>query len=403
MIRTLRNIVLPALTGLAILAVVGMVGSGLVVYREAAGVHPLLGAAVLVLMGVGLTLLVVYPVAQLLRLPGALVRPQHPDGADWEKFVRRYARRLAGNSLVRLGYPGFADLEAALEDKDSARMPAPVEPNAPRAKSPLETEVGKTLAHLDRRARDVVARHAAAVFTATAVSQSGRLDSVIVISAQLRMVKEVAEVYYQRPRPRELWALYANVGASAFVAGEIQDSEVLAVLGAPVTAGITGFIPVAGADPLVSLLVTSLLDGSANAFLTLRIGALARRYCGVRLEGDRRAVARSASLEAATLLSGVVGQGANRVATMTRKLVLGGAARGTSRAARGVAGFGTGLFEKIFGLAGKAGSAAVGSTTAGVRFLQESLRFWETVADGAEDAEGPGPGTPEGPRSRTAH
>ena len=38
-------------------------------------------------------------------------------------------------------------------------------------------------------------RHAAAVFTATAVSQSGRLDSVIVLSAQFRMVKEVAEIF----------------------------------------------------------------------------------------------------------------------------------------------------------------------------------------------------------------
>jgi hypothetical protein len=402
MIRTLKTIVLPALTGLAILAVVGLVGSGLVVYREAARIHPLLGAGVLVLMGAGLALLVVYPTLQLLRLPGALVRPQEADGPDWEKFVRRYARRLAGNSLVRLGYPGFADLQAALADKDSARAPATTTPQIRGARSPLETEIQKTLAHLDRRAQEVIARHAAAVFTATAVSQSGRLDSAIVISAQFRMVKEVAEIYYQRPRPRELWALYANVGASAFVAGEIQDSEVLAVLGAPVTAGITGFIPVAGADPLVSLLVTSLLDGSANAFLTLRIGALARRYCGVRLEGDRRVLARSASLEAAGLLSGVVGQGANRVAAMTRKLVLGGAVKGTSRAAKGVAGFGAGLFEKIFGLAGKAGSAAVGSTTAGVRFLQESLRFWETVADEAEDAESPGPQPSKGSASQGA-
>jgi hypothetical protein len=248
----------------------------------------------------------------------------------------------------------------------------------------LEREVEAAIAHLDKKAKAAIAGHAAAVFTATAVSQSGRLDSVIVLSAQFRMVREVAEIYYQRPGPREMLRLYANVGAAAFVAGEIQDSEILAVLGAPVTAGITGFIPVAGADPLVNLLVSSLLDGSANAFLTLRIGTVARRYCGLRLEEDRRLLARSASLEAAGLLGVVVGQGASRLATLTRKLVVGGAVRGTTKAAKGVAGMGASLFGKIFGLAGKAGAAAVEGTGSGVRFLNESLRFWETVAEKTE-------------------
>jgi hypothetical protein len=217
---------------------------------------------------------------------------------------------------------------------------------------------------------------------------------VIVLSAQFRMIKEVAEVYYQRPGIRDLWRLYANVGASGFVAGEIQDSELLAVLGAPVSAGITSFIPVAGASPLVTLLVNSLLDGSANAFLTLRIGVLARRYAGLRIETDRRLMARSAALESAALLGGVVGQGAGRVAQLTRRLIMDRAARGTTRAAKGIAGAGVSLFEKVMGLAEKAGTAAAETTTEGIRFLQESLRFWDTVAttaapESAESSHGP--------------
>ncbi len=369
MIRTLKAIVLPALVGLALLALIGLVGSGIIVYREANGIHPVLGWFVIALMAAAAFLLLVYPLVRVLRLPGALTRPGETTGPHWEKFVRRYARRLAGNAHLREDYPGLAALKAARDGDDL---------NA------LEKEVEAAIAHLDRKAKAAVAGHAAAVFTATAVSQSGRLDSVIVLSAQFRMVKEVAEIYFQRPGPREMIRLYANVGAAAFVAGEIQDSEVLAVLGAPVTAGITGFIPVGGADPLVNLLVNSLLDGSANAFLTLRIGTVARRLCGLRLEEDRRLLARSASLEAAGLLSAVVGQGATRVATLTRKLVVGGAVKGTTKAAKGVAGAGASLFGKIFGLAEKAGNAAVEGTGAGVRFLNESLRFWETVAERTE-------------------
>ena len=106
----------------------------------------------------------------------------------------------------------------------------------------------------------------------------------------------------------------------------------------------------------------------------------------MRLAEDRGALARSASLEAAGLLGAVVSRGAARLATLTRKLVLDSAARGTTRAAKGVAGAGVSLFEKIFGLAGKAGTAAADGATEGMRILQESLRFWETIA-GSEKPE----------------
>jgi len=376
--HSLRSIVIPALAGLGLLALIGLLGSGLFLVQEAARVHPVLGWAVAALLVAAVLLLVGAPVVQIARLPGALVRPAEASGPRWNRFVRRYGVRLRGNRLLRVGYDGLDDLEAALRDKSEAARPR------------LEAEITRGLRHLDANAEAVIVRHAAAVFAATAVSQSGKLDTAIVLSAQLRMVKEIAGIYYQRPRPRELWNLYANVGGAAFVAGELQDSELLAVLGAPVTAGVTGMIPMAGASPLISLLVRSLLDGSANALLTLRIGILARRYAGLRLEGDRSAISRSASLEAAGLLGGVVSRGSARVAALTRKLLLERATRGTTRAAKSAVGFGASLFDKILGAAGRAGARAAESTVQGARFLQESLRFWEDVAARSEtDAEPP--------------
>jgi hypothetical protein len=373
--RSLKTFVLPVFLGLAVLALVGLLGSALLLFREASAVHPVLGWLVAALIAAGLALLIVIPVIQLFRFPGALVRPRKSEGRAWERFVRRYGRRLANNSLLRTEYDGFSDLARA-QGKDAGC-----------SLERVEAEVDRAIRFLDAKAEEVITRYAATVFTTTAVSQSGRLDTAIVFSAQLRMIKEVAQVYYQRPQPRELWSLYANVGAAGFLAGEIQDSELLAVLGAPVTAGITNFIPVVGSGPLVSLLVNSLLDGSANAFLTLRIGVLARRYCGLRPDNDRRVLARSAALESAGLLGAVVSRGAGRVAAMTRKLVLGSAAKGTTRAARGVADFGHSIFAKIFGLAGQAGAAAADTATEGAKVLQESLRFWETVAESGEKSE----------------
>ncbi|MBD3334776.1 MAG: DUF697 domain-containing protein [Candidatus Eisenbacteria bacterium] len=379
--RALRKILIPVGVGLTILALVTVLGSALVVYREASGVHPFLGIAVIVALAAGVGLLIVYPVTRLLMLPVSLIRPEARSGRKWERYLRRYAERLLRNERVRRRYDARVELAQALEAAGGKRgMPAPGdgEPAAPLAR--LEKQITAAIHFLDGEARDVAARHAAAVFAATAVSQSGRLDTAIVLSAQLRLVREVAEVYFQRPHPRELWGLYLNVGTSAFIAGEIQDSEVLAVLGAPVSAGLSGFIPLRGMDPLVSLLVGSLLDGSANALLTLRIGALARRYCGLRPDPSRRALARSASLEAAGMLAGVVSQGASRVASATRRLVVGGAVRGTQRAALGVVGAGGNMMGGLARLVGKAaGDAAKKVSQSPTAVLRQMADFWENV------------------------
>jgi hypothetical protein len=364
----IRGLLLTAMTGLGLVGLVVVLGSALVLTREAARVHPVLGWLVVVIVAVGLTLLLVAPVVQVLRLRRVLVRPVETEGPKWQRFVRRYGARLAKNPRLRAGYAEYSALESARSGG------APFEA--------LEAEVVKALAHLDEQARTLILQHAAAVFTATAISQSGRLDALVVFSTQLRMIREIALVYYQRPTLSELWALYANVGAAAFVAGEIEDSELLAVLGAPFTAAMTGFIPVPGTDPLVSLLVNSLLDGSANAFLTLRVGVLAHRSCGLRVEADRRALARSASVEAAGLLGGAVGAGARRIAVLTQELITQGVLDGATGAARGVLGALGAMVNRISAAA--SGSAkSVGSRSAGEmrQWLETFKGFWERVGE----------------------
>jgi uncharacterized membrane protein YcjF (UPF0283 family) len=384
--KTLRKILILAATGFTILAVIGLAGSAMVLYREAAAVHEVLGWLVISLLACGVALFVIYPIARLLMLPRSLLRPDRAAGSKWEKYLKRYAGRLLKSSAVRDAYERASDLRAAYDASRGGKKPRGAAAEAGEAVAPalrishLEDEIAKTLRFLDERARQIICRHAAAVFATTAVSQSGRLDTAIVISAQLRLVKEIAEVYYQRPNPRELLRLYLNVGASAFIAGEIQDSEVLAVLGAPVSAGLSGLIPISGTDPLVSLLMSSFLDGSANALLTLRVGVLARRYCGIRLEEDRRRIARSASLEAAGLLGGVVAAGARRVAAATQRLVLGSAVKIPQRAAMGVVGAGSDLLSGISKLAGKAaGTATKKISESHASAMKQMLRFWEYI------------------------
>lgn len=364
--RLLRSILIPAAIGMSLLAALGMLASVAFLYRECAAVHPVLGAAVLVIAGAGVVLLVVYPLVRIARLPRPLRRPESRDGEDWSRYVVRYARRLQKNQALQ----AYAQRERF--DEALAAMTTSKDPEI-SAQARLEAEAESAVGHLDAQARTLICQHAAAVFAATAISQSGRLDTAIVVSAQLRLVREVAELYFQRPHPRELWDIYLNVGSSAFLAGEIQDSEMLAVLSAPISAGLSGLIPIRGTEPLVNMLTTSLLDGSANALLTLRVGALARRYCGMSLAVDRRTISRSASLEAAGLLSGVVAAGAHRVSDASRRAMVSGALQGTQNAVRGVAGMGSQVVGGLGRLLGKAGSAAMDATRAVTREAMRSV------------------------------
>src|SRR5207247_6798944 len=68
-----------------------------------------------------------------------------------------------------------------------------------------------------------------------------------------------------------------------------------------------------GFQIFTTIMVNSLLSGSANAFLTLRVGMIAKAYCGSLIAQPRTRLRRSATTEAARLLSGIVKESGARV------------------------------------------------------------------------------------------
>jgi hypothetical protein len=128
------------------------------------------------------------------------------------------------------------------------------------------------------------------------------------------MVWRIAHLFYQRPSLRELLHLYANVAATSFVAGELDDLELHQMI-QPVVAGSLGAVggAIPGFQVFTSIVVGSLLSGSANAFLTLRIGMITKDYCASLVSEPRVRVRRQATAEAARLLSGIVRESGARV------------------------------------------------------------------------------------------
>jgi hypothetical protein len=249
-------------------------------------VHPVLGTATLWGLLLSYGVLAGVPVVMIVRMPQPLKPPVSDSGPEFEKHLLELSRRLETNPRVRL---------------------ASIRPIDRRG-------VEDALEVLDEDATRIVKQMATTVFLTTAVSQSGRLDALLVLATQSRMIWRIAHLYYQRPSLRELLHLYTNVAATAFVVGELDDLELhlmIQPLAAGALGGMAGAIP--GLQVMASIVVNSLLSGSANAFLTLRVGMIARGYCGSLVTQPRATFRRSATTESVRLLSGIVKESGARV------------------------------------------------------------------------------------------
>ena len=160
---------------------------------------------------------------------------------------------------------------------------------------------------LDKSARDTITANATGIFIMTAVSQNGLLDAVIVFASQLRLIWQVAHIYNQRPSLREMVHLYANVAATTFLVGNIEDLEideqVDLIIHKVIGGSVFGGVP--GASGIASFLTSSFVNGSVNALLTLRVGVITKDYFGYHPLGNRRRIRRAASAEAARLFGTV--------------------------------------------------------------------------------------------------
>lgn len=246
--------------------------------------HPLLGDVVFWTLLAIYAFCVIVPTFLILRLPPPLVPPEDENSAEFDRHIERLLRRLRRNPLLA---------GRSLADR---------------------SEIDEALTILDARADELIRASGSQVFLTTAVSQNGSLDGIIVLAAQSKLVYEIARVYWQRPTLRDMLYLYGNVGATAFVTGELEDidlSEQVQPILSSVAGSAAGAIP--GLQAASTLFVSSVMTGAANALLTMRVGIITKQYSRALAAPQRRAVRRTALVQATGMLGGVVMAGAKRV------------------------------------------------------------------------------------------
>jgi hypothetical protein len=202
--------------------------------------------------------------------------------------------------------PDDTSPEALATYRDQVR--AQLRRNPLLAETALDTDeqLDVALAVLGRATEQLIRNTASAVFVSTAVMQNGRLDGLIVLASQLRMLWRIAHIYNSRPSPRQMLYLTTQVGANALIADSIQEID-FAEITAPVVAAIVpsmkGGIP--GLQGISALLVNSVANGCANAFLTLRIGLSARAYSEALRRPEAATVRQQTSATALRLVSAI--------------------------------------------------------------------------------------------------
>ena len=240
-------------------------------------IHPVAGTIVFWGVCLAAGFFALYCVVAYARLPAALVRPEEESGPRYDAYLQALRVRLAVNPRTR---------------------------GKPLA---TEEEIKNAVGHLSAEADLIVRSTASTVFLSTALMQNGRLDGLIVLFTQIRMVGRIARIYVQRPSPRELVWLYANVAGTAFVASGLESlelGEMVAPLAVSVVPALKGGIP--GLSGISALLVKCISNGAANAFLTLRVGEVARRYCELTSRCPPELIRKSATAAAVQHLGRIV-------------------------------------------------------------------------------------------------
>jgi hypothetical protein len=240
-------------------------------------IHPVAGTIVFWVVCLAVGLFALHCAIAYAGLPGALGPPEEDSGPKYDVYLQALRVRLAANPRTR---------DLPLVDKE---------------------EIDQAIAHLSTQADLVVRRTASTVFLSTALMQNGRLDGLIVLFTQIQMVARIARIYVQRPSPRDLVRLYANVAGTAFVASGLESldlGDMVAPLAVSVVPALKGGIP--GLSGISALLVKCVSNGAANAFLTLRVGEVARRYCELTSKCPPELIRKSATAAAVQHLGRIV-------------------------------------------------------------------------------------------------
>lgn len=172
-----------------------------------------------------------------------------------------------------------------------------------------ESDIPKAVDVLDQHADRLIQYNTIRTFAGTAISQNGSFDSLIVLYFAMNTVWRVSRIYWQRTTLRQLLNLYSQIGLIVIGAKLLEDNldqyleenieefieelmnqgtEATAAVGAKATKLIPG----------VGTVVESIVQGTFNGLMILRLGLITKKFCGATHAVNRKEIRRESYVEA---------------------------------------------------------------------------------------------------------
>lgn len=144
--------------------------------------------------------------------------------------------------------------------------------NGLKNKEDLQIELNKVYNNeIKKEINKIIMNNAKTVMISTAISQNGKLDMYTVLAINLKMIKEIVQKCGFRPSYKNLGKLSLNVLTTALISEGLENLDLNELF----PASALNFL---SEVPFLKTITTSLTQGISNAFLTLRIGIITRKY-----------------------------------------------------------------------------------------------------------------------------
>ena len=278
---------------LSLVFLVFLVNQFYLLYQLLKGIHPWVGGLFVGLLAFALAYLLIRLVLLYIRSLPAPQLPDYPTQEDYDRYLEDMLACLSKNRLLS------RDL---LTDEGRSK----------------EERVTIALDSLDREGEPIIRRHANSIFLSTTISQNGSLDAIMVLVTLVKMVWQLGQVYGTRPSLKSLGKLYLQVASLVFMARSLEDSDLIPAQLEPMIAGLVGesmASAIPGMVPMSNLIISSVMEGAINAFLTLRVGFIAQAYLGMERPKPKNVIQRQASLQAVKELGIIIKDSGKSVVT----------------------------------------------------------------------------------------
>lgn len=262
-------------------------------YQLLAQLHPIFAGVVIGSLVLGLAFIGYKVIRQLFKNQPLLELPANPSAEEYTAYLDSWLNILARNPHLASSQYSIVVKggETPLDDESKAAL------------------INEGLAILRERSLPVIKENANAIFLSTAISQNGSLDSFMVLFTLMRMVWQLAKFYETRPSLLSLMKLYLQVASVVLMARTLEDADLIEDQMEPLIASIIGeslASAIPGMVPVSNLIVSSLMEGTVNAFLTLRVGLIAQNYLGSAHELEKGSLRRATSTQALRYMGSII-------------------------------------------------------------------------------------------------